>query len=275
MRDRPPFAANQLGGTDPVNSSLSLALARPSLRWIAGGVAVGLLTVTLLGAGAGTAQAQTTTDGEQQFRTISVNGVGRVMAAPDVADISIGVYEQAKEASDASQRAAESMDSVIQALLGLGIAEADIQTTSLTLNPRYDWNTEPAKVVGWEASNIVDVTVRDIDSVGTVVDTAVAAGANQINGITFRVEDPTEAEAIARSSAVADARAKADQLAADAGVEIIGIVSISESTVQPPQPFYMERAEMAMAADAGAVTPVLGGEVELTVNVFIQYEISA
>ena len=122
----------------------------------------------------------TTGSNDLQFRTISVSGVGRVMAAPDVADISLGVYEQAKEASAASQRAAESMDSVIQALLGLGVPEADIQTTNISLNPRYDWNKEPAQVVGWEATNTVDVTVRDIDTVGTVIDTVVAAGANQI-----------------------------------------------------------------------------------------------
>jgi uncharacterized protein YggE len=116
--------------------------------------------------------------------------------------------------------------------------------------------------------------VRDIDTVGSVIDTVVEAGANQVNGISFRIEDPSEAEAIARSSAVEDARAKADQLAADAGVEITGVFSITESGGQQPQPFYLERAEMAMASDSGASTPVLAGEVEVSVNVFIQYEIA-
>ena len=96
----------------------------------------------------------------------------------------------------------------------------------------------------------------------------------QINGISFRVEDPTEAQALARTAAVEDARAKADQLATAAGVEIVGVVSITESGGQQPQPLYMDRAEVAFAAADAAPTPVLPGEIELAVNVFIQYEIA-
>lgn len=255
-----------------MNSSLSLT--RPSRRWIASGLAASLLAASLMGATAAAAQAQSTTDTDETLRTLSVSGVGRVNAVPDVADINIGVTMTAKEAGGAANKAAEAMDSVVTALLGMGIDELDIQTTNLSLNPRYDWNTEPAQIVGWEANNTVRVTVRDIDAVGDVVDAATAAGANQINGISFRVEDPTEAESLARSAAVADAKAKADQLAADAGVEITGIISISESGGQQPQPIYMERSEMAFAADSAASTPVLPGEVELSVSVFIQYEIA-
>lgn len=255
-----------------MNSTLSLS--RPGTRWLAAGLVAGLLATALIGAAAAATTAQSATDDGETLRTLSVNGTGRVKAAPDVADINIGVLEQAKEAADASQKAAASMDAVVSALLDLGIDEKDIQTTSLNLNARYDWNSEPPKITGWEASNMVSVTVRDIDAVGEVVDTVVEAGANQINGISFRVEDPTEAEMLARTAAVEDARAKADQLAADAGVEIVGIVSISESGGQQPQPIYMERAEMAFAADTAAATPVLPGEVELSVNVYIQYEIA-
>jgi uncharacterized protein YggE len=253
----------------------TLTISRPSLRWLAAGLAAGLLAATFVGAGVSTTQAQSgTSDADETMRTLSVSGIGRVKTAPDVADISIGVTERAKEAAAASRQAASAMDSVVQALLAAGIDEKDIQTTNLSLNPVYDWNSEPAKLIGWEASNQVNVTVRDIDSVGSVVDSAVSAGANQVNGISFRVEDPTEAEALARTAAVEDARAKAEQLAADAGVEIVGTVSISESSAQPPQPLYMDRAEMAYAAGDTAATPVLPGEVELSVNVYIQYEIA-
>jgi uncharacterized protein YggE len=254
-------------------NSTTLPLSRPSLRWLAGGLAAGLLAASLVATAVAPAGAQSSDDGET-LRTLSVNGTGQVNAVPDVADISLGVFEQAKEAAEASQQAAASMDSMIGALLALGIDETDIQTTSISLNARYDWNQEPASIVGWEARNMVNVTVRDIESVGDVVDTAVASGANQVNGISFRVEDPAEAQSLARTAAVEDARAKADQLAADAGVEITGIVSISESGGQPPQPIYMARQEMAFAADAGVATPVLPGEVELSVNVFIVYEIA-
>lgn len=250
----------------------TLSISRPSLRWLATGLAAGLLAASLAGPGVVAAQAQSD-DGDDTLRTISVNGVGRVKAEPDVADISLGVTEQGKEAGEASSKAAASMDSVVTALLEMGIDENDIQTTSLNLSPRYDWNQEPAPIVGWEANNMVSVTIRDIDSVGAVVDGAVDAGANSVNGISFRVEDSTEATAVARSAAVADAEAKAAQLAADTGVTITGVVSITESGGQQPQPIYMARNEMAMDM-AAASTPVMPGEVELSVNVFIQYEIS-
>jgi hypothetical protein len=255
-----------------VNSTLSLS--RPSLRWLAGGLAVGLLAASLMGTGVATAQAQSSADADETLRTLSVSGVGRVNAVPDVADVSIGVTKQDKEAAGASRKAAQAMDAVVKALLGLGIDEKDIQTTNLSLNPRYDYNKDPAPIVAWEANNMVRVTVRDIDSVGDVVDGVTAAGANQINGISFRVEDPAEAQALARTAAVNDAKTKADQLAADAGVQITGIISITESGGQQPQPIYMARSEVAFAADSGAGTPVLPGEVELSVSVFIQYEIA-
>jgi hypothetical protein len=251
----------------------TLSLSRPGLPRLAIGLAAVLLAASYAGLAASTTQAQSD-DADGSLRTLSVSGVGRVMAVPDVADIDLGVVEQSKEAAEASQTAAASMDAVVQALLGLGIDEKDIQTTSISLNARYDWTSEPAKLVGWEASNSVRVTVRDIDMVGNVVDTTVEAGANQVSGVSFRVEDPAAAQEIARASAVDDARAKADQLAAAAGVEIVGVVGISESGGDTPQPVYLARQEMAFAADAGAATPVLAGEVELSVVVYIQYEIA-
>ena len=251
----------------------SLSLVRPSRRVLAAGLATGLLAASFMGTA--TVSAQSSPDSDETVRSISVSGVGRVKAAPDVADISLGVTIRDKEAGGASQQAAEAMDAVVTALLGMGIAEADIQTTSLSLNPVYNWESETPEITGWDANNLVNVTIRDIELVGDVVDTATAAGANNINGISFRVEDSTAAESTARSAAVADAQAKADQLAVDAGVEIIGIITITESGGQPPQPLYMDREEMAYeAADGMAQTPVLPGEVELSVSVFIQYEIA-
>ena len=252
----------------------TLSLTRPGLRWASAALAAGVLAASLLGTGAVATQAQSDASSDDTLRTLSVNGSGRVNAVPDVADINIGVFEQAKEAGAASQAAARSMDAVVQTLLALGIDEKDIQTTNISLNAVTDWNKQPPKITGWEARNTVNVTVRDIELVGEVVDATVDSGANQVNGISFRVEDPTAAQELARVAAVEDARAKADQLAEAAGVEIVGVVSISESGGQQPQPIYMARQEMAFAADAAVATPVLPGEVELSVNVFIQYEIA-
>lgn len=247
----------------------SLQTTRPRLRWLASGLAMGLLGAAMVGPGVGAAQAQSDTN--DQVPTISVSGVGRVKADPDIANVTLGVTKQGEDAAEASQKAAKAMSAVVASLLDLGIAERDIQTTSLNLNPTYDWDDNPPNIVGWEASNMVNVTVRDIDTVGDVVDTATAAGATNVNGISFRVEDPTGAEAEARTAAVTDARAKADQLADAAGVTITGVLSISESGGQPPEPVFYARAEASF--DSAASTPVLPGEVELSISVFIQYEI--
>lgn len=252
----------------PVNTA-TRTLSRPSLGWLAGGLAVGLIAATVMGPAANITRA----DEGETLRTISVNGTGRVKATPDVADIQLGVTFQGEDAGSASAQSAEAMSSVVKALLGLGIAEADIQTTSLNLNPIYDYDDNPPNITGWQASNMVRVTVRDINQVGDVVDAATGAGATDVNGISFRVEDPSEAQGIARSQAVADAEAKALQLASDARVNIIGVVTISESGGQQPQPLYLERGNVAFASDEAFATPVLPGEVELSVNVFIQYEI--
>ena len=251
-----------------MNTTLITTAARR--RWLAGGLAVGLMAAAMAGPGAVAAQAQS--DSDDQVRSISTSGVGRVKAEPDIASIMIGVTKQGEDAGEASQQAAAAMESVVASLLDMGIAENDIQTTSLNLNPTYNWDQNPPKIVGWEASNMVNITVRDIDSVGAVVDAATKAGATNMNGISFRVEDPSMAEAEARAAAVADAEAKATQLAAAAGVEIIGVLSISESGAQQPEPIYYARAEAAFDT-AAASTPVLPGEVELSISVFMQYEI--
>ena len=246
--------------------------ARRGLRYLAGVLALGLLAATIAGPAVSAAGAQG--DADKTTRSINVAGIGRVKLDPDVADVQLGVTQQAEDARTASEKAAIAMAAVIKALLAAEIAETDIQTTSLNLNPSYDWDDNPPNIVGWEASNLVNVTLRDIGSIGDVVDTAIAAGATNVSGISFRVEDPTEAEAAARSEAVADAEAKAQQLALAAGVNIVAVIHITESGGQPPQPIYFDRAqEAAFDTDGGAPTPVLPGEVELSVSVSIEYEI--
>jgi len=251
--------------------STTLTTARPGLRWLAGGLAVALLAAALAGPAVGAAQAQS--DSDETVRSINVSGMGRVKVEPDVADVQLGVTKQGVGAKAASSEAATAMDAVIQALLEAGIAEADIQTTNLSLNPVYDWDDNPPNIVGWEASNLVNVTVRDVSQVGAVVDAATAAGATNVNGITFRLEDSTEAEVTARNEAVADAEAKAQQLATAAGVNITGVITITESGGQLPPPIFFSRDTAAFAMDESAPTPVLPGEVEISVDVNIQYEI--
>jgi uncharacterized protein YggE len=251
-------------------------LGRHGLTLLAAGLATGLLAAVLIGPAIGTARAQSDADIIARLfdvSTINVSGIGRVRVTPDVADVQLGVTVQGETAQAASDEAARVMEAVLAAIAGAGIPEEDIQTTQLNLYPVYDYNDNPPEIEAWEASNIVTVTVRDVNEVGDVVGAATGAGATNVQGITFRVDDPSEAEAEARSAAVADARAKADQLAADGGVTIVGVRSITESSFNAPQPIFFERAVAAGEAMDAAAPPVLPGQSEISVTVTMQFEI--
>jgi uncharacterized protein len=260
----------------PVNPSIS-TFPRPRLALVAGGLAATMLVGT-----AGLAMAQTPPPeppptiivSDQQTPSIIVTGVGRVFVRPDVADVTLGVVVQRDTAQEAATEAANDMTAVIEALIALGIDEADIQTTQLSLNPVYDWNLNPPRIMAWEANNLVRVTLRDVEQVGPAVDAAIAAGATSVQGVNFRVDDPTVAEAEGRRAAVADARAKADLLAAEAGVTIVGVIGITEVSANMPPPIYFDRMMAAEgAAMDAASTPVLVGESELQVSVNVTFEI--
>jgi uncharacterized protein YggE len=163
------------------------------------------------------------------------------------------------------------MQAVIAALRKAGIADKDIQTTSLSLQPVYDYSTNnnPPRLTGYQIVNAVQATVRKLDTISDVIDGALAAGATTLDGITFRVDDPTAAEAQARDAAMKNARAKADALAKAAGVSITGVSSISEQSgsVPVPVPYYAAGA----AGDKAASTPVQVGTNEVDVSVGVVY----
>lgn len=204
-------------------------------------------------------------------RTIYVSGIGRVMVIPDLADLRLGVTITAKTVEAARSANAASMIGVIDALKKLGIAARDIQTTNLSLSPAYDYssNTNPPRLTGYTLANTVAVTIRELATVGRAIDGALAAGATSLDSITFRARDTSAAERAAREAAVADARAKAEILAAAAGVSIAGVAAISESG--SPIPYPALRGEMAKMAMADVSTPVETGTNEVSITVAVTY----
>lgn len=249
---------------------MSTTLAAPRharTRWLAGGVAAGVLGAMLASASIAPVAAQDPTTPQH---TLSVSGTGTVSVKPDVADVTVGVTTQRDTAGDAAADAAKVMDAVITAIKALGIAEDDIQTTSLSLSPVYDYDRTPYRLVGYTANNLVTVTVRDITQTGPVIDAATGAGATDVNGITFRLADQAAAETQAREQAVKAARAKADTIATAAGTEITGISSISETGAPTPFPVAYDMAAGRAAAEA-APMPVLSGTIEVRVDVAIVY----
>ena len=201
-------------------------------------------------------------------RTVTVTGEATVGVAPDTAVIRIGVSSQDKTAREAGEANARQMTSVLATIKASGIAERDIQTSRLSLQPQYDPNKGgTARLTGFQATNQVTVRIRDIDSLPTVLDRAIGAGANEMSGIEFVVSEQSKLLDQARDDAIADARRKAELYARAAGAKVGQVVSISEEGPAPPQPRPMQ------AVRAGAV-PVAPGEQTLRAIVSVSYQLT-
>jgi uncharacterized protein len=260
-----------------MDNQLSQGPGRTSAGWLAlvavAALGVGLVAGPVLAAVVAPAPRYATTaaNGDQPpEHTIAVMGSGKVTVVPDMATVNLGVVVERNTAKAARQAAAESMTKVVAALKALGIADKDIATTTVNLSPVYDYPTNATpKIRGYQLQNMVQVTVRDLDKLGDVLDNSIVAGATSVDGISFDVADRTGAEKQAREAAVADAKAKADTLASGAGVHITGVSSMSESVSTP---VWYERAAgaPAMAADQAA-TPVMAGTTDVTITVSVTY----
>lgn len=195
---------------------------------------------------------------------ITVTGEGRVEATPDLASFAAGVQTEAARAEDAFAATAETMRAVFAALEAAGIGPADMQTSQLGVDPLWAEGEGQPRVRGYAASSTVTVRVRDLARLGAVVDAVTAAGANRLSGIAFEMAEPRAQLDASRQRAVADAAAKAELLAAAAGVRLGRVLSIREGGQDGPTPMFA-RAEMAMDM------PVAQGVVALEARVEIVY----
>ena len=206
--------------------------------------------------------------------TVSVSGHGSVNVPPDTASVSIGVDVIKPTLGEAQEQATTQATAVIGALKEAGIAEEDIQTDYFSVNILRDYseNADPTQITGFEIVNQLRVTVRDTDQLGELLDAAVNAGANSINGVTFYVDDQTEASSDARVEAVEDARTKAEELAAAAGMTLGPVVAISEGTSPLVSPVYDMARGGGMGAGQAAV-PVEPGSTTVAVDVTMTFEL--
>ena len=236
------------------------------------------LTALAIGASAlpWAAQAQVAPTVSQSIAgtRLDVSATGESTRVPDIAIISAGVVTRATTAAAAMQENAARMDRVIAALKRAGVADRDIQTSNLGLNPeyRYEENKAP-QLVGYTASNQVNIRFRDIRNSGRVLDVLVAQGANQINGPTLTLDEPQAALDEARANAVAVGRARAELYARALGMRVVRIVSVSESGgyyPPPPPPPMPERGGMAMDV---ARTQIVPGEQKHQVNLAMVFEL--
>jgi uncharacterized protein YggE len=190
-------------------------------------------------------------------RTISVPGEGRVSVRADLAELHVGIALTEETVQAARTAGAVALQGVLSRLRTLGIKDADIQTSIVSMTPAYDYssNRNPPRLVGYALTNTVSVTIRDLNRIGDVIDGALTSGATALDALTFRVADPAPVQRKARELAFADARTRADTLAKAADVEITGVFAMSEGSAPTPfEPYRTARAMVAKAESTVAVT---------------------
>ena len=204
---------------------------------------------------------------------IAVNGTGETRISADTAVISLGVSARDRDVLKAQQTVNENIAAIRQALLDNGVAEENINTDYMSIYAIYDYNEDVEKVQAYNASTTLAVKVTDMDSVGRLIDEAIAAGANTLNGIFFSASDTDEARDESLKAAVGEARAKAEVLAEASGLKITGIETISEGNVysydNSVSNFSAKRMEGT--ADTGYGTMVQAAKLIVSVTVSITF----
>ncbi|WP_158554702.1 SIMPL domain-containing protein [Methylovirgula sp. 4M-Z18] len=208
---------------------------------------------------------------------ISVSGEGAVFVQPDIAELDLGVLSIAKTAQEALAANAKATQSVVAALKGAGIADKDMQTSSLALQPEFpplspsSQSTGIPAIVGYRAENSITITVRDVAQTGDLLDKATANGANSNVGIGFRVSNPAYPLDEARQAAVADAKHKAEIYAAAAGLKLGPLISLSDN-LGAPQPGVVN---YAFKGAAQMRLPVMQGQAEISAHVTARFALVA
>jgi hypothetical protein len=227
-----------------------------------------------------------------QTNTINVNGTGDAVAIPDVATFSFSVTQTAKTVTDAQTAATTKINAAIKAVKNGGVADKDIQTIDYSINPHYEYQTAVCPnqatsgaaiycpsgkqvLTGYDVSESVQVKIRDLSKAGALFTTIGGLGVQNVNGLTFSVDDPDSVNAAARAKAISDAQSKASQLAKQLGVRLVRIVSFSENNNQRgPIAYGLGMMKTDSVAAAPATAPEIAtGEQKVTDTVEIMYEI--
>ena len=228
-------------------------------------VCAALLALTLV-IPTGTASA------EEALPTLTMNGVGSAQIAPDMAEITLGVITEAKDAAKAHSDNAAQAARVQAAVKALGVAERDIQTMRYDFSPIYDVKDNGRSVTtGYTVTNAVVVKVRNLANVGKVIDAALANGANRVDSLEFSASDPSAAKDAALADAARDARSKADAVARALGVHVVRVLTIHADAQSYTPRNFMPMMMAKEAYDAG--TPISAGELSVEASVNVTYVI--
>ncbi|MCE5286798.1 MAG: SIMPL domain-containing protein [Pelosinus sp.] len=210
----------------------------------------------------------------KDLSTITVQGASTLEVTPDQAVISIGITNSAPSVSAVQTANAKVASLVQEKLLDAGITKEKIRTTQYSISPIYTNatdNTKPPTITGYQADNTISVTIDDITAIGTIIDTAAGAGANQISGIQFEKKDELKLKQTVLQNSVQEASAKAEALAKALNKQIVRVISVNENGVSVQSPSHNTRYEMSLKA-VGA-TPIQPGCIQVHGTVTIVFEI--
>ena len=204
--------------------------------------------------------------------TVSFNGEGKVLAKPDVAAISLSIVTEAVTSKAAQDDNSSKSKAVSDFLKKQGVEEKDIKTTGYNIYPQYRYpQYDKLEISGYQVSQTMEVKVRDLGKVSSILDGVVSAGVNQVHSLSFEIDEPEKLKAEARQKAIEDARSKADELEDQLGVNLGKIINFSESIGGFPGPIFYERALDVGMGGGGPSVPT--GENEVVVNVTLTYQI--
>ena len=214
-----------------------------------------------------------TQEAAEEPDVLNVTGSGKVVLTPDTATFHIEIYTEAKDPAAAQSDNAVKTEAVTAAILAAGVEEKHIQTYSIDLSEIYDYEKSPAVITGYRMTTTLFVTVTPIENAGVVIGDAIAAGATGTSGLTFTVSDPSDAYQKALQAAIEDAAGKAKAMAETLGVELSAVpVSVTENSQSSPIIYDDARQESLAAGDKGVEMPISTGQITVTAQVSIVYE---
>jgi uncharacterized protein len=207
--------------------------------------------------------------------TITIQGQGKVSGKPTLALVDLGLFSEGKEVKAVQDQNSTKVNSIIAAMKEIGIAESDIQTANYSISPKFDYKDGGSTLVGYIVSQSVSVKVRDLTKVSTVLSRAGQLGLNQVNGVQFTIDDPSELQQQARKKALQDARNKAQELADALGVDLARVVTFAESSNNMPPIAYGKSYNEALGVGmgGGAAPDIQAGSLDVFSHVSVTFEI--
>jgi uncharacterized protein YggE len=206
--------------------------------------------------------------------TFNVEGTGKVSAVPDTAEVNLGIETSKKTVVEAQKEANEKINRIIDAVKKIGIEERYIKTVNYSVYPQYDFK-EGRSVTGYNVNVSLQIKVKNFEKINTVIDSATSLGANQVGGLNFTIDDKKleELKMQARKQAIEEAKKKAKEMAALAGIRLGKIVNISENSTSPYFPQSLKQMQMGMGGgDQETQTQIQPGESEITISITLSYE---